>query len=464
MTSDGGIADADGDERRSSSVGAGGMEREARVSVTANLPEASLVNNVVFIGPHSGRPVAAIFGVRRDDGNGEKTAGKPVQRGLTGDHPKGLLPSAQTGQSPLAGRSKMILPKMNVALIAAAATFAVAPQLARADAVADFYKGKQISVYIGFTAGGGYDVYARLVAQHMGNHIPGNPMLIPKNMAGAGSRKVTAYIYAVAPKDGTSLATADQSQALQQAMEDPTIQFDVRKLIWIGNPNKDVNTTAVWYTSGIKSLEDAKTHEVILGATGSNTSAQYPQAMNYFAGTKFKIINGYPGGNDINLAMERGEVMGRGSNAWASWKGTKPDWLRDKKIVILAQIGLQKAPDLPDVPLMMDLGKTPEDRAALKLLSAATEIGRPIYSTPSVPADRVAALRKAFDDTMKDPKFRDDAAQAKLDLDPVSGARLQEVVNEMLATPKAVVSRLAEALVEDRDVLKNLQPAGGGNQ
>jgi len=343
----------------------------------------------------------------------------------------------------------------------AAAAIASLPQIARADAVADFYKGKQISVYIGFTAGGGYDAYARLVAKHMGNHIPGNPVLIPKNMAGAGSRKVTAYIYSVAPKDGTSLATADQSQALQQAMEDPSIQFDVRKLIWIGNPNKDVNTLAVWHTSGIKTLDDAKAREVVVGATGSNTSAQYPQAMNFFLGTKFKIINGYPGGNDINLAMERGEVAGRGSNAWASWKGTRPDWLREKQIIILVQIGLQKDKDLQDVPLMMDLGKTPEDRAALKLLSAATEIGRPLFSTPDVPSDRVAALRKAFDETMTDPKFVADAKQAKLDLDPVSGARLQEVVAEMLATPKPVIDRLAKAL-EERDVVKDLpKPAGG---
>jgi tripartite-type tricarboxylate transporter receptor subunit TctC len=339
-----------------------------------------------------------------------------------------------------------------------------APGASRADAIADFYKGKQVSVYIGFTAGGGYDAYARLVAKHMGNYIPGNPVLIPKNMAGAGSRKVTGYIYSIAPKDGTSMATADQSQALQQAMEDPTIQFDVRRLTWIGNPNKDVNTLAVWHTSGIKTLDDAKVREVVVGATGANTSAQYPQALNFFVGTKFRIINGYPGGNDINLAMEREEVMGRGSNAWASWKGTRPDWLRDGKIVILAQIGLAKAPDLPDVPLMMELGGNAEDRAALKLLSAATEVGRPLYSTPDVPAARVTALRAAFDATMTDPKFVADAQQAKLDLDPVPGARLQEVVTEMLATPRPVVRRLIEALAEDRDVVKNLTPPGGGAQ
>lgn len=352
-------------------------------------------------------------------------------------------------------------PRIGLSLFVAAAmlTYAAAP--ARADAVADFYKGKQISVYIGFSAGGGYDAYARLVAKHFGDHIPGNPVLVPKNMAGAGSRKVTAFIYAVAPKDGTAMATADQSQALQQTMQDPSIQFDVSKLIFIGNPNKDVNTLAVWHTTGIKTLDDCKTRDVVVGATGSNTSAQYPQAMNYFLGTRFKIINGYPGGSDINLAMERGEVMGRGSNAWASWKGTKAEWLKDHKIVILVQIGLQKAHDLPNVPLMMDLGKTPGDRAALKLLSAATEIGRPLFTTPSVPAARVKALRTAFNATMKDPKFLADARNAKLDLDPVTGERIEEVIKEMLATPKPVVARLAEALNEDRDVIRNLKKQAG---
>jgi tripartite-type tricarboxylate transporter receptor subunit TctC len=327
---------------------------------------------------------------------------------------------------------------------------------AHAQSPAEFYKGKNIDLIIGFTQGGGYDVYARTVARHMENHIPGQPRIIPKQMTGAGSRKAAGYVYNVAHQDGTTIATADQSLPLQQALEEPGLQFDANKLLWVGNVNADNNTLAVWHTSGITSIEQCKTQEVVLGATGPNTSAQYPQVMNNLIGTKFKIINGYPGGADINLAMERGEVAGRGSNAWASWKSTRADWLKEKKINILVQIGLEKAPDLPDVPLMMDLAHNADDRAVLRLLSAPTAIGRPIFTTPNVPTDRLTALRRAFDETMKDPKFLADAKQAKLDLNPVSGEKLQGIVEEIVAAPKPIAKRLAEALVI-RDVVRDLK-------
>ena len=329
-------------------------------------------------------------------------------------------------------------------------------QPVQAQTPAEFYKGKNIDLIIGFTQGGGYDVYARVVGRHMEKHIPGQPKIIPKQMTGAGSRKAAGYVYSVAHQDGTTIATADQSLPLQQALEEPGLLFVADKLLWIGNVNADINTLAVWHTSGITSIEQCKTQEVVLGATGPNTSAQYPQVMNNLIGTKFKIINGYPGGADINLAMERGEVAGRGSNAWASWKSTRADWLRDKKINILVQIGLEKAPDLPDVPLMMDLAKNDEDRAVLRLLSAPTAVGRPIFTTPNVPQDRLTALRRAFDATMKDPDFLAEAEKAKLDLNPVSGEKLQEIVAEIVAAPKPVAKRLNEALVI-RDVVRDLQ-------
>ncbi len=338
-------------------------------------------------------------------------------------------------------------------------------QPAQAQTPAEFYKGKNIDLIIGFTQGGGYDVYARVVGRHMEKHIPGQPKIIPTQMTGAGSRKAAGYVYSVAHQDGTTIATADQSLPLQQALEEPGLQYVADKLLWVGNVNADINTLAVWATSGITSIEQCKTQEVVLGATGPNTSAQYPQVMNNLIGTKFKIISGYPGGADINLAMERGEVTGRGSNAWASWKSTKADWLRDKKINILVQIGLEKAPDLPDVPLMMDLAKNDEDRALLRLLSAPTAIGRPIFTTPNVPQDRLTALRRAFDATMKDADFLAEAEKAQLDLNPVSGERLQEIVAEIVAAPKPIAKRLNEALVI-RDVVRDLakenpQPTGG---
>jgi len=319
-----------------------------------------------------------------------------------------------------------------------------APALAQAPA--DFYKGKTVDMVIGFSVGGGYDVYARTVARFMGEHIPGKPRIVPKNMTGAGSRVAANFVYNVAPKDGTVIATADQSMPLEQAVGDAGITFDTRKFTWIGTPIFENNTLVTWHTSPVKTVEDAKRMEVAVGATGFNTSAQYPQVMNSLLGTKFKIIMGYPGGNEINLAMENGEVAGRGSNNWTSWKSTKPDWIRDKKINILVQIGLTKAADLPDVPLLMDLAKNDEDRAVLKLLSASTTIGRPIFTTPGVPDDRVKLLRTQFDRMMKDPAFLEVAKKENLDIQPVSGEEMQRIVADIVATPPKIAARLQEII------------------
>jgi tripartite-type tricarboxylate transporter receptor subunit TctC len=316
---------------------------------------------------------------------------------------------------------------------------------ARADAVEDFYRGKTITLLIGYTPGGTYDAYGRLVARFMGEHIPGKPAIVPRNMPGAASRVAAAHLANVGPRDGTMLATADQSLALAQAMGEK-LQFDVTKFTWIGNPSAGNNTTVTWHTTGVKAIDDAKTREVTMGATGGSTSSQYPKAMNSVLGTKFKIITGYPGGNDINLAMERGEVGGRGSDSWASWKATRPEWLKEKKINILVQIGLTKAPDLQDVPLLMDLASSPEDRAVLRLLSAPSVIGRPIFGPPGVPPERVKALRQAFDATMKDPAFIAEIEKAQLELEPVPGEELERLVNEIAATPKLVADRLAEII------------------
>src|SRR5262245_39641872 len=313
---------------------------------------------------------------------------------------------------------------------------------AHAQSVEEFYRGRKIDLVIGYSSGGTYDLYARLVAHHLGNYIPGKPLIVPRNMPGAGSRTAVAWTYAIAPRDGTVLATADQSLSLQQAIGDKRLTFDTTKLVYIGNPNSENNTTAVWHTSGVKTIQDAKVKQVTLGATGGSTSSQYPKAMNALLGTRFKLILGYQGGNDINLAMERGEVDGRGSNSWASWKATRPHWLAEKKINILVQIGLNKASDLPDVPLLMDLGANAEDRTLLKLLSASTRIGRPIFTAPDVPADRVRALRDAFDAMVRDPAFLEAAQKEHFDIDPVSGAELQALVAEVVATPEPLAERL----------------------
>ena len=329
---------------------------------------------------------------------------------------------------------------MTGALMAAGSQPALAQK-----SVEDFYKGKNVDLLIGYSPGGGYDLFARLVGRHLGNHIPGKPNIIPRNMPGAGSRTAVAWISNVAPKDGTVLATADQSLSVAQAMGDKALtgmKIDTSKLIYIGNPSADNNTTSMWHTSKVKTIEDAMKHEAPMGATGGSTSSQYPRAMNALLGTKFKIILGYPGGNDINLAMERGEVEGRGSNAWASWKSTRMDWITDKKVNIIVQIGLKKEPDLPDVPLLVDLAKNEDDKAVLRLLSAPTTIGRPIFTSPGVPEERVKALRAAFDATMKDPEFLADAQKSGFDINPVSGEELQKIVADIVATPKPIADRL----------------------
>jgi tripartite-type tricarboxylate transporter receptor subunit TctC len=309
------------------------------------------------------------------------------------------------------------------------------------DAEADFYKGKTIDFYIGYTPGGAYDIYARLVARHLGNHIAGKPTVVPVNMPGGGGRRVMGYVFNVAPQTGIAIATADQSLVLQQAVDDPSILFDINKISWVGNPLADNNSVATWHTTGVRTVEEAKRTEVVLGATGANTSAQIPEAMNVILGTKFKIATGYPGGNDIYLAMERGEVGAR-FNSWSAWKAARPAWVRDGKINVLTQIGMSKAPDLPDVPLLMDLATDPADRALLMLLSAPSALGRQIFTSPQIPPSRLKTLRDAFNATVEDPAFLDEAKRMGLDINPVSGAEMQKIVAEILATPKPITDRL----------------------
>jgi len=210
-------------------------------------------------------------------------------------------------------------------LTAAAVSISCAMGTAHADAIEDFYRGKTIRMYINSTPGAGYDVYARLVGRHMGNHIPGKPTIVAQNMPGAGGRAAAGYIYNIAAKDGLSLAALNRSVALAQAMEDPGIMFDNAKLNWIGSPEFDNSTLATWHTSGVRTIEEAKVKEITVGTTGDGNSSIYPRAMNLVLGTKFKIIRGYPGGNEVNLAMESGEVGGRGDNAWGSWKSARPN-------------------------------------------------------------------------------------------------------------------------------------------
>jgi tripartite-type tricarboxylate transporter receptor subunit TctC len=319
---------------------------------------------------------------------------------------------------------------------------------ARADAVADFFKGKTISMVIGLSTGGDYDLRARMLARHMPRHIPGSPTMVPRNMPGAGGLAAANWLTKVAPRDGTAILMVTQNMPLAQALGLSGVEFDARQFNWIGNTTDTPNVITVWAASGVRTVEDAKRKELSIAATGVGTGAYYyPVAANEVAGTKFRLVPGYPGGNEMNMAMERGEVDGRGSNSWAAWKSTRPQWLEQKKIVNLVQIGLKRHPELADVPLLLELATNDLDRRTMALISAETAIARAIATAPGVPEDRVQAFRRAFDATMKDAQFLKEAEQQNFDISPAPGEEVQKIVADILDAGPDVVAR-ARAIVQ----------------
>ncbi len=323
-----------------------------------------------------------------------------------------------------------------------------APSSAHAQSpVGDFYKGKTIEMHIGYSAGGGYDVYGRIVARYMGKHLPGNPQIIAKNSPGAGSLRAANWLYAAAPKDGTALAIIARGAAFDPLLGVTAAQFDGQKFNWIGSANDEVSVCVSWKDSGFTKYEDMLTKELVVGGTGPTADTdQFPKVMNAVLGTKMKLIPGYPGGNDISMAMERGEVKGRCAWSWSSIVSTRMHWYKDKTVHVLIQLALQKHPDLPDVPLIMDLAKTEEQKQILTLVFARQTMGRPFVAPPGVPADRVAALRKAFMDTMKDKEFLAEAEKAQLEITPVSGEELQALVAKGYAVDPVIAKKTADMI------------------
>jgi tripartite-type tricarboxylate transporter receptor subunit TctC len=346
------------------------------------------------------------------------------------------------------------------AILTVATLMALAPLAAQAaDPVADFYTGKQIRLIVGFPAGGGYDAYSRVLARHMSKHIPGNPTMIVQNQEGAASRVAANNLFNVAPKDGTTLGTLDQATPSDQALGESGVQFDTAKFNWLGNPIVDNNVTSLWSTLGVNTIDEmrAKGAAIICGGSGATSSSvTYPQALNNLAGTKAKIIAGYPGSPQMDLAMERGEINCRGGNQWSSTVSARADWLRDKKIVIVMQWGPEKNPEISqtmgrDVPLISDFAKTDEDKRAMQFVTASVAIGRPLVAPPGVPAERIAALRRAFDDTMTDPEYLADATKSKLIVKPISGEKLQAYVVGVATSSGAIIAR-AKELIRPNDV------------
>jgi tripartite-type tricarboxylate transporter receptor subunit TctC len=313
---------------------------------------------------------------------------------------------------------------------------------------ANFYRGKSVDLEIGYSVGGGYDVYARMIAPHMAKHIPGSPTIVPKNMEGAGSLRLANWIYNVAPKDGTAFGTIGRGTGFDPLFGHRGAQFDGAKFTWLGSANDEVSVCVVWNgRTKITKFEDLLTTPLTVGGTSAAADTdQFPLVLNGVLGTKMKVVTGYPGGNDVNLAMERGEVDGRCGWSWSSVKSTRPQWLTEKKITILVQLALHKHPDLPDIPLVTDLAKTDEQRGVLKLIFARQALGRPFLAPPGIPADRAEALRTAFMDTMRDKDFLADAEKAQLEITPIDGAAVQKLVAELYQSPSAVVKRAAELL------------------
>ena len=317
---------------------------------------------------------------------------------------------------------------------------------AAAETPAEFYKGKTISMVVQTTTGNDYDNRGRLFARWMGDLLPGKPSIVARNMPGAGGVVATNWLAKVAPRDGTVISMVMQTASVNQALGMPQVQYDVRDLGWIGNTSDTPSVVTVWHTAGVKTVEEAKQKQIVLGGTVGTASVIYPNVLNELVGTKFKIVTGYPGGNQINLAMETGEVQGRGSNSWSSWKSTRPEWVAEKKIYNLVQIALKRAPDLQDVPLMIELAQNDFDRAVLRFLSADTAIARAMVTTPGVPADRLAALRKAFDEAMKLPGLVEEAGKLKMDISWLGGEESHAVAKSIVEADPKVIAR-ARAII-----------------
>jgi tripartite-type tricarboxylate transporter receptor subunit TctC len=336
-----------------------------------------------------------------------------------------------------------------VALASLLSAFPVSTQavLAQTPAPGEFYKGKAIELGISSSVGGGYDAYARMLARHLGRFIPGNPTVVPKNIEGAGGLRLANYLYNAAPKDGTSIATIYRGTMFDPLLGGRGAQFDATRITYLGSANNEVSVSVAWHTTGVTRLDEVLTRELVVGASGPSADTyQFPKIVNGVLGTRFKIITGYPGGNDIDLAMERREVQGRCGWSWTSLKATHQSWVAEKKVNILFQMGLAKHPDLPDVPLILELARSPEDRAILKLIFARQVMAWPYLAPPGIPLDRVETLRRAFMDTMADKDFLADADKSLLEVRPVKGADIQALVNEVYATPATITQRAAEML------------------
>jgi tripartite-type tricarboxylate transporter receptor subunit TctC len=318
---------------------------------------------------------------------------------------------------------------------------------AAAQPVADFYRGRTITISVGLSVGGGYDLHARVLARYLGKHVPGAPAILVKNAPGAGGLTLVNSLYSALARDGTELATFERGILLEPLLDTNQARFDPLRFSWIGSTDNDASTCLSWHTSAVKTMDDVMRQELIVGGTGSTAIANtFPRVLNAVLGTKFRVIPGYPGANDALLAMERGETQGFCSLGFATLEAIRPGWMRDRKVNIFVQLALQKSSEHPEVPLALDFAKSEADRQAIALIVSPNLFARPFAAPPGVPAERIEALRKAFDATVADPDFLAEAKARGLHIDLVTGVELDAALRRIYATPKEIVTRVKEAV------------------
>jgi tripartite-type tricarboxylate transporter receptor subunit TctC len=328
-------------------------------------------------------------------------------------------------------------------IIAAGFVSLAMPSLAQSDD--DYFRGKTMRVIVGFAAGGGFHTYGQVLATHMERFMPGRPNFIVQDMPGAATAKAAQYIYASAPQDGTVIGLLHQGLVANQVLDLQGGSFDVTKFNWVGRMGTRLSVGLVWHTAGVKTLEEARHKDVILGATGPTaTSVMVPMALNRLVGTKFKIVQGYTGSGEMYLAMERGETQGLGIAGWLDLTGPRADWARDGKVFVLYQIALKRHPEMPEVPTLGDVATIPDDRKIMELLASTEDMGRSFVAGPGVPKAHVAILRTAFAKMMADPEFIADAKAKQLDVDFMHGDELQKVVESIGAFPPVLAQRAKE--------------------
>lgn len=328
--------------------------------------------------------------------------------------------------------------------IAAGAVLCVSSHSVPARAQADFYKDKTITVVVGYTAGGGYDVMTRILVKYMGSYIPGKPTMVVQNMPGAGSLKAVNFLYAAAPKDGTTFGTFGRGIPMEPLLGNKAAQFEATKFTWLGSVSSETSVCAAWHTSKIKTWDDMLKMEFTAAGEGSGSDPDIFAAIvkNVF-GAKLRLVTGYPGGAEMALAVERGEVDGRCGWSWSSIKSTRPTWVPEKKLIPLIVLSLHKNPELPAVPVITEFAN-PQQMQILKLFFARQEMGRPFAAPPNIPNERAAALRDAFDSTMKDKAFVAEIERNKLDVLPVSGAEIERLLTDVYSSPPEIAAAARE--------------------